>query len=73
MIITLENTSKIVVVNGVPARVWEGKTDKGIEVHAFITRIAVNKEEETDDFQQELQLCREPSVKVNFYPLEMIL
>jgi hypothetical protein len=37
----LENTSKIVELNGVPARVWEGKTESGIACHAFITRVAV--------------------------------
>ena len=35
--VTLTNTSKIVTLNGVPARVWEGKTAKGIPCHAFIT------------------------------------
>lgn len=41
MKITLESTSKIVELNGVPARVWEGKSESGIPCHAFITRIAV--------------------------------
>jgi hypothetical protein len=41
MKITLESTAKIVEFNGLPARIWEGKTEGGIACHAFITRIAV--------------------------------
>jgi hypothetical protein len=44
MKITVENTRKIVYfkMGGVefPARVWQGKTESGIPVQAFITRIA---------------------------------
>ncbi len=44
MKITIESTSKIVTVetrNGpIQARVWQGETESGIPVHAFITRIA---------------------------------
>ena len=41
MKLILENTSKLVELNGVPARIWEGKTESGIACHAFITRVAV--------------------------------
>ena len=40
MKVTLESTTKIVELNGVQARIWEGTTEGGIRVHAFITRIA---------------------------------
>jgi hypothetical protein len=45
MKVTIESTSKIVELNGVPARVWEGTTDSGIKVHCFVTRIAIDKDE----------------------------
>jgi hypothetical protein len=36
MKVTLESTTKIVDINnGVKARLWEGRTESGIEVHAF--------------------------------------
>lgn len=41
MEIQLHNTSKIVHINGVPARIWEGHTAKGVRILAFITRVAV--------------------------------
>src|SRR5208283_504827 len=41
MKITIENTTILAELNGVPARVWEGKTESGIPVICWITRIAV--------------------------------
>lgn len=41
MKVQLHSTEKIVTLNGVPARVWEGVTDGGINCHAFITRNGV--------------------------------
>lgn len=78
MKVTLESTDKIVtlVTSGgeIPARVWEGQTDSGIPCHAFITRIAVDKDEAADQFQRELIETRHPSPAVDAaYPLRMIL
>ncbi len=44
MKITVENTTKIVTLNGVPARIWEGFTESGIKCHCYITRIAIDKD-----------------------------
>jgi hypothetical protein len=73
MKITLENTSKIVHVNNVPARVWEGKTESGIPCHAFITRIGVSRDEDSSQFEAELKETKAPSADVAAYPLRMIL
>jgi len=64
MKVTLESTSKIVELNGVPARIWEGQTDSGIACHAFITRIAVAFTEDTRQFARELEEQRAPSSAV---------
>jgi hypothetical protein len=48
MTVTLTSTTKVVKLNGVPARIWEGYTESGIKIHAFITRVAVNKDEDTE-------------------------
>ena len=45
MTLIIESTSKIVELNGVPARVWEGHTESGIKVHCFITRVSVEQDE----------------------------
>ena len=73
MKITIENTSKIVELNGVPARIWEGKTDSGIPVHCYVTRIAVRNGADHSQFERELQETRAPSADVAAIPMRMIL
>jgi len=69
----LESTTKTVTLNGVPARVWEGHTESGIPVHAFITRIAVHQSQDTSQFEAELQECAAPSSDVAAIPMRLIL
>ncbi len=57
----------------VPARVWEGTTESGIPVYAFITRIAVHNDADHTQFEAELQECRAPSRDVAHLPLSLIL
>lgn len=75
MKVLLESTSKIVDLNnGVQARLWEGTTDTGIEVHAFITRIAVDKDADTTQFERELQEQKPPRAQLaDAYPARMFL
>lgn len=73
MKITVESTTKIVHLNGVPARIWEGQTESGIPVHCYITRIAVDKDQDASEFEKELQEHRAPSPEVQAIPLHMIL
>lgn len=65
MKITLENTDKIVTLatpdGSVPARIWEGHTESGIAVHAFITRIGANRLDDNTQFERELIECNAPS------------
>lgn len=82
MEITIHNTSKIVKllqddlpvqINTFPARIWEGKTQSGIAVHCYVTRIAVSNKDNTAEFERELQECVPPSSAVQAIPLRMIL
>ncbi|MEN6537809.1 MAG: hypothetical protein ABFD89_29425 [Bryobacteraceae bacterium] len=73
MKLTIESTSKIVHVNGVPARIWEGHTASGIPVHCYITRVAVNKRENCMEFERELQDTRPPSPELEGISLRMVL
>jgi hypothetical protein len=73
MKVTLESTSKIVHVNGVPARIWEGHTITGTPIHCYVTRVAVAQEEDTADFEKELQEHAAPSPEVAAIPLRLIL
>lgn len=76
MKIEIQNTTKIVEVNGVPARVWEGQTESGIKVHCFVTRIAIDESEPEkvkEIFAKELQEVKKPSAGVQAYPLRLVL
>jgi hypothetical protein len=74
MKLTLQNTDQIVDVNGVPARVWRGQNDSGIEVHALITRIAVLKAEDNSQFDRELREQPAPiAADSRCFPLRLIL
>ena len=77
MKIEIESTSKIVELenNGavIPARIWEGKTESGIPVHVFITRIAADKLFDLSEFERELQKHKAPSPAMDAYTLRLIL
>ncbi|MGQ7871355.1 hypothetical protein [Sunxiuqinia sp. sy24] len=79
MKVTLTSTSKIVMLkpgllaDGIPARVWVGETESGVKVHAFITRMAVAKDEDTEQFECELQQCEAPSVEIQAIPNRLVI
>lgn len=78
MRVTLESTSKVVDINnGLKARLWEGKTESGVEVHAFITRIAIDKDASPvaiAEFERELLEQRPPTAHLaDVYPARMFL
>lgn len=43
MRLTLESGTDVVVVNGVPGRIWSGVSDSGVRVKALITLIQVER------------------------------
>lgn len=73
MTITVRNTTKIVEMNGVPCRIWEGATESGIPVHCFIVRIAAHRDLDQSQFEAELQETRAPSAAVQAYPMRLVL
>ena len=74
MKIIINSTTKIIHLNGIPARVWEGETASGIKVHCYITRIAIDADEtHAEEFENELRECREPSVELNEIPIHLII
>ena len=61
MKLEIESTDEIVELNGVPARVWQGKTESGIEVFCFVTRVAVASDADQAQFEAELQSVPPPA------------
>ena len=77
MKLQIESTTKIVqlVVDGktIPARLWQGHTDSGVPMHAFITRVAVDKQENAAEFERDLQEQAVPRAEFDVYPLRLVL
>ena len=76
MKITIASTTKIVSLNGIDCRVWEGETERGVPVHCYIPRIAVEKglaASQYDQFEAELREQRKPSAAVAAIPLRLLL
>ena len=81
MKIIMESTNKIVTLlnragdDGVPARIWQGKTESGIPVIVYVTRLQVQTRspEGQCEFAAELQECAAPSTEVAAIPLRLIL
>lgn len=73
MKMTIESTTKIVELNGIPCRVWEGETAKGVKVHAFVPRVAVREGDDASEFEADLKEQRKPSADVAAIPLRMVL
>lgn len=73
MKIQLENTTKIVELNGVPTRVWEGFTETGLRIHCFIALVAADKDDDSRELAIELSAQSAPSPAIEAYPLRMII
>jgi len=73
MKVMAESTSKIVQVNGVPARIWEGTTEAGVPCHLFVTRVAVVEGADQTQFEAELQECKPPSPEVAAIDARLVL
>ena len=74
MKLIIESTYKIVKLDGVPARIWEGQTESGIKVHCCITQVSIDiNEVRTEEFEKELQECRAPSAEIQGMPTISIL
>ena len=54
MKLTIESTPEITYVNGVPARIWNGKTEKGIECKVIVHGVVVKSGEDQSAFEAEL-------------------
>ena len=77
MKVQLESTTKVVWLheNGerMEARVWEGESESGIPIQAFIVRVSTPEDADASQFEAELKECRKPSPDVAALPLSLIL
>ncbi len=75
MKITLTSTTKIVTLDGVQARIWEGHSDAGVPVLCMITRISPRTHDAAAlrQFEVELQECDPPSPEAAIIPTRLVL
>ena len=73
MKVMLQSTTMVIQVNGVPCRIWEGRTDSDIPVQALILRVAIPEGANHAQFRAELTECVPPSEGVSAFPLRMVL
>jgi hypothetical protein len=65
MKITMQPTEKLTEIDGVPVRLWMGKTESGIECHVFVHRIAVHKTVACGEFERELLEQAGPGIAIS--------
>lgn len=64
MKIIIESTDTVIDIGGgMKARLWEGHTDSGIPVHAFIPGVAVNSAHDQTQFEREMIEVKPASVR----------
>jgi hypothetical protein len=79
MKITMESTTQLVEIDNAqrrPAlqcRVWEGVTERGVKVQVLVTRIAVNKDDDIAQFEEELLEQAAPTANYPAFPLRMLI
>lgn len=73
MKLTAKSTTKIVILNGVPARIWEAETESGIKCHLYVTRVGAADDQDLSQFERELAECAAPTPEVEAIPARLIL
>lgn len=55
MKIEIASTGEVTRLDGVPVRVWVGRTKGGVDCLVFVHRLAVRRNEDQGEFERELQ------------------
>jgi hypothetical protein len=58
--LTIESTDQVTHLEGVPVRVWRGRTERGIACLVFVHRVAVHEASDSAEFERELRDCLPP-------------
>jgi len=77
MKITIEPTDRIVTLNIdgaiVPARIWQGHTERGVPMHCYITRVAVDRTLDAGEFEAALLETAPARPDLSVIPLRLVL
>ena len=61
LILTIQPTSRLVEVDGIQTRIWEGITPDQQHVICFISLVALHPDADQSAFEQQLRAVRYPS------------
>ena len=64
---TLEPTSLIVHINGVPCCVWQGKTHTGLSIHAHIALVGCDRDADAPELEAALREVAAPRPELTVY------
>lgn len=78
MKLIIEPTDRIVEIIGahgdaVPGRVWQGRTEFGVDVALVVTRVATDKDNDLAEFNATLQPQAPGRAAREAFPLRMLL
>jgi hypothetical protein len=59
MKILIESTDQVTQIDGIPVRHWTGVSENGVACHVFVHRVAVGKQEDCTEFENELKELRQ--------------
>jgi hypothetical protein len=60
-------------LSGVECRIWEGHTEKGIAMHAYIPILGVRDDNDASEFERDLRKHRQRTPQVEAIPLRMLI
>lgn len=72
MKIMIESTPTITEYNGARVRMWKGTTERGVECTLYIAGVQVNRADDTEQFEQELQETSGPPELQQVRPLHQV-
>lgn len=73
MKITIESTTKVIFINNIATRIWEGETEDGTKIHCYISQIAANENVNVAKFYNDISNSKTPSPEVEAIPMEITL
>jgi hypothetical protein len=73
MKITLEPTTQTHTIDGVAVRLWQGTTDQGTPIFAFITRVGVDRQTPCPEIEAALREASAPRPELTVFPARLVL
>lgn len=72
MELKVESTSRTIVYDGVPCRLWEGLSEKGVPVFMLVVATVVPSAFEQSEFDRALRRFKPPSPFARSLPINLL-